>query len=146
MKYAIPIRSHRVHPPHPRSRVPGHMRAIHPSSPYPFTLYPRDLGLTGSTRVLDRRQSFHLSLQPMAGPLNPNQNPKFGRVRRKHGRLRSSRCIERAPGSTPATRPMAQSARIRYSPMTFQAQSAGGNIEDLKITGGMGISESRDSG
>ena len=35
----------------------------------------------------------------------------------------SSRCIERAPGSIPAIRLMVQSARIRYSPMTFLAQS-----------------------
>jgi hypothetical protein len=75
MKYAIPIRSHRVRPPRARSRVPGHMRSIHPSSPDPFTLSPRGHGLTGSTRVLARRQPFHFSLYPTAGPLNPIQNP-----------------------------------------------------------------------
>ena len=75
MKYVIPIRSHRVRPPRARSRVPGHMRSIHPSSPDPFTLSPRGHGLTGSTRVLARRQPFHFSLYPTAGPLNPIQNP-----------------------------------------------------------------------
>jgi hypothetical protein len=75
MKYAIPIRSHRVRPPRARSRVPGHMRSIHPSSPGPFTLSPRGHRLTGSTRVLARRQPFHFSLYPLAGPLNPIQNP-----------------------------------------------------------------------
>jgi hypothetical protein len=75
MKYVIPIRSHRVRPPRARSRVPGHMRSIHPSSPDPFPLSPRSHTLTGSTRVLARRQPFLLSLYPTAGPLNPIQNP-----------------------------------------------------------------------
>src|ERR1019366_3709831 len=64
MKYVIPIRSHRVRPTRPRSRVPGNMRAIHPSSPDPFTPSPRDGALTGSTLVLARRQPFHSSLYP----------------------------------------------------------------------------------
>jgi len=75
MKYVISIRSHRVRPPRARSRVPGHMRSIHPSSPDPFTLSPKDIGITGSTRVLARRQPFHFSLYPTAGPPNPIQNP-----------------------------------------------------------------------
>src|SRR5665647_2494811 len=70
MKYVIPIRSHRVRPPGARSRVPGHMRSIHLSSPDPFTLSPRGHGLTGSTRVLAPRQPFHFYLYPTAGPLN----------------------------------------------------------------------------
>jgi len=75
MKYAIPIRSHRVRPPRPRSRVPGHIRLIRHSSSDPFPLSPRGHRLTGSTRVLARRQPFLLSLYPMAGPVNPIQNP-----------------------------------------------------------------------
>jgi hypothetical protein len=75
MKYVIPIRSHRVRPPRAHSRVPGHMRSIHPSSPDPFTLSPKDIGMTGSTRVLARRQPFHFSLYPTVGPMNPIQNP-----------------------------------------------------------------------
>ena len=74
-KYAIPIRSHRVPPPRARSRVPSHMRLIHPSSPDLFTLSPRAHGLTGSTRVLAHRQPCHFSLCPPARPLNPIQNP-----------------------------------------------------------------------
>ena len=70
MKYVIPIRSHRV-----RSRVPGHVRSIHPSSPDPFTLSPRSHGLESRTRLLARRQPFHLSSHPTTGPLNPIQNP-----------------------------------------------------------------------
>ena len=75
MKYAIPIRSHRVRPPRPRSRVPGHMRSIHPSSPDPFTPSPRSHGLTGSTRVLARRQPFHFSLYPHGGSAEPHSKP-----------------------------------------------------------------------
>ena len=47
MKYVISIRSHRVRPPRARSRVPGHMRSIHPSSPDPFTLSPKDHRVDG---------------------------------------------------------------------------------------------------
>ena len=75
MKYGILTQLQRVCPPRPRSRVPGHMLATHPSSPYPLTSSPKKLRSTGSTRFLARRQPFHLSLHPPAGPLNPIQNP-----------------------------------------------------------------------
>ena len=75
MKYSIPIRPHSARSPRPRSRVPDHMRATYPSSPYPFTHSPRDLGLRDNTRFLTRRQPFHLSLHPPAAPLTALQNP-----------------------------------------------------------------------
>jgi hypothetical protein len=75
MKYTIPIRPHGARSPRPRSRVPDYMPATHPSSPYPFTPSPRDLGLTDNTRFRTRRQPFHLSLHPPAEPLTPVQNP-----------------------------------------------------------------------
>ena len=75
MKYSIPIRPHGTRSPRPRSRVPGYKPATHSSSPYTLTRPPTDLGLTDSTRSLAPRQPFDLSHYPMAGPLNPIQNP-----------------------------------------------------------------------
>ena len=42
-------------------------------------------------------------------------------------------------GLDPATRLMAPSARFRYSPKTFQSESAFGTIGRLATTGGLGI-------
>ena len=75
MKYSIPVRPHCARSPRPRSRVPDHMAATDPSSPYPLIRSPRDLRLTDNTSFLTRRQPFHLSLYPPAAPLTPVQNP-----------------------------------------------------------------------
>ena len=45
----------------------------------------------------------------------PYTKPIIRRVRRKHGRLRSNRCIESAPGRLSNTLEITQSARFRYS-------------------------------
>jgi hypothetical protein len=75
MKYGISTRPHCVRSPRLPFRVPAHVSATPPSSPYPFTRPPRGLGLTDSRRFLTRRRPFNLSLYPTAGPLNPIQSP-----------------------------------------------------------------------
>jgi hypothetical protein len=75
MKYAIPIRSHRVRPPRPCSRVAPRRPTPPPYPAGPFTPSRKDIELVAGTRFHGRRPPFHLSLRPTAGPLNLIQNP-----------------------------------------------------------------------
>jgi len=128
MKYCIPTRPQRVRPPRPRSRVPGHMRATHPSSLNPFTLSPRDFGLTTSTPVLARRQPFHFSLYPTAGPLNPIQNHNLpASAANTGGSVQVAVSKARRAASLPLRR-LLPPPRFRYSTKTSQAECCVGVI------------------
>ena len=75
MKYATPIRSHRVRPPRPRSRVAPRRPTPPPYAASPFTPSRKDIDLVAGTRFHARSSPFHLSLHPTAGPLNLIQSP-----------------------------------------------------------------------
>jgi len=75
MKYAIPIRSHRVRPPRPCSRVAPRRPTPPPYPAGPFTPSRKNTELVAGTRFHARRLPFHLSLHPAVGPLNLIQNP-----------------------------------------------------------------------
>ena len=124
MKYGISTRPHGVRSPRPPSPVPGHRPAAFRSSPYPFAPSPKTLGLTGSTRFLARRQPFHFSLHTTAGPLNPIQNPKSDASAANTGGFVQVAVSNARRAKFPLLRSLVQPARIRYSPMTFQAESS----------------------
>ena len=58
----------------------------------------------------------------------PYTKPIIRRVRRKHGRLRSNRCIESAPGRLSNTLEITQSARFRYSTKIYHQESAADTV------------------
>ena len=92
---------------------------------------------TGSLSV---RASWPLQTHAAGSSISPATSgtpskSRSSRVRRQRGRLRSSRCIGRAPGEVSATPQPSPPARIRYNPMTFQAGSWVGDLYGLTSSG-----------